>query len=1434
MSLRLRTILLIGVANLLLVALIYGVFANNWFNTINDFERSAIQRDLDRVENALQREFDNLNAITLDWAAWDDTYQFVQNLNPQFIENNLTLTTFSNLSLNLIAIISSDGTIAYGKLFDSQSGQLLPLPAEVVKELKPDSILLSHQSPESRIYGLLPFDHQYWMISSCPILTSFKEGPIRGAVIFGRLLDAPMQSSLAEHTQTSLQWFTVEKAKADQKLSPILTRLLASAEQSNTPQSTSGQQYEILIAPDKVEGFLVLDDLYGNPALLLIVERSRTIYQAALRSIVVSALLLLLTSALLSLLMVRGLDRTVLSRLAHIQAAIHEITSKRDLSLRLHDDQADELSRLVEDFNQMLETLAQSKAALQHAQAELMQKTAELAEMNQTLQAEIEERKEIERRLQIKTGQQQRPFEIVHRLSSSLNVQEVLERIASGAREMLKADGCAIYLLQPDGRTLTPVMVVEDDFQEEVAATNLEIDSSLTGKVIKAGHSLIFNDAATHPDDFQIPGTPLEEEERIISAPLIVDGQPIGAITLDRNALDFTEEDLQIAETFAAFASTTLKNAQLYEQLAKESEERRQAELALRQSEARYRHLVENVPVGLYRTDKENHLLDANRAFLRMFGFEGNEVPRGINVRDFLVDPQDLERENELIDHQGVVRGYEMQIRRADGSTLWIRDTFQAVFDEQGNLLYYEGSIEDIQHEKQVERIEKALFEITQAALLSSSLNDLFARVHQIVGELMPAQNFYIALYDPERDQIRFPYFVDQYDPPPAPQPLGKGLTDYVIRHQKPLLVDPAEFEVMAARGEVESIGTPSVDWLGVPLVRGKGSAMGAMVVQSYEETQRYSYGDLNVLNVISAQIALAIERKAAEEEVDRQRAFLRQIIDISPSMIYIKDRHSRYVLANQAVADVYQVNIDDLIGKSDVDLHPYREEVDIYHQSDQEVVRTLREKVLSAVPLTDGRGRKRWYYTVKRPLVGFFDEVHVLGVSTEITEQKLAEERLSYNAYHDALTGLPNRLLFTDRLKHLLARLKRQGSKEWFAVLFLDLDHFKTINDTLGHVLGDHLLVMVAKRLQLALRASDTIARFGGDEFVILLEDLATTQDAIQVAERLLAELTPPFNLAGHEVSISGSIGIVLSTHEYDKPEDLLRDADIAMYRAKSLGRNRYVIFNTAMRTFVVQHMEMEKDLRYAIEHQQFELHYQPISAMDNSRVIGFEALVRWRHPEKGLISPSEFIPFAEDTGLIIPIGNWVLREACRQLSKWHARYPSDPPLTVSVNLSNKQFSQPDLFEQVEIALNESQIPPSSLQLEITESVIMENAELTIATLERLVAMGVKIHVDDFGTGYSSLAYLHLLPIHAIKIDRSFISGHSSQSNGMEIAKTIINLAHDLRIDAIAEGVETESQWNALQAWNCEYAQGYLIAKVLEADKAEAFLRQSLQRGIS
>ncbi|GAB4480444.1 MAG: hypothetical protein Kow0088_22040 [Anaerolineales bacterium] len=1248
LSLRYKTILLILTTNLLLVAIIYGVFARNWFNTIVSYERSAIQSDLKRIENTLETELENLSVITADWSAWDDTYQFVQDHNPEYIESNLNETTFSNLELNLIAIVASDGTIAYAEFFDLNREEFTESPAELLPHLSSDSILLAHPTTDSEIKGLLPLDGKYLLIASRPILTSFDQGPIRGAVIFGRIIDRLVETALAEQTQTSLRLIPLEEAKSNPQLIPALEQTMAQYQHvANEPQSV--HEGYISISPNAVAGYLLLEDLYHQPALLLSVHRPREIYQSASQSVLFSAVALLITSAMLSLLMVRGLDQSVLKRLTRIQATIHRITSQRDPSLRLQETQADELGQLATDINEMLESLAQSKAALQHAQAELMEKAAQLSEMNQTLQAEIEER--------------------------------------------------------------------------------------------------------------------------------------------------------------------------------------RQVEFALRQSEARYRHLVENVPIGLYRTDKDSHLLDANRTFANMLGYESETMLIGADLRQFLVNPQDLERENELIDADGVVRGYELQIRRRDGTTLWMRDTFQAVFDENGDLLFYEGSLEDVEQQKHAERVEKAIFEIAQAALVIPSLKDFFERVHQLVSELMPAKNFYIALYDPNQDRLSFPYFVDEFDPPPPPKPLGKGLTDWIIRHQKPLLVDPPEFERMAARGEVELIGAPSIDWLGVPLTSAGGQALGAMVVQTYDEGTRYSYGDLNVLSVISAQVALAIERKSAEEEVRRQQDFLRQVIDINPSMIFVKDRQSRYVLANQALATAYQTTVTELIGKTDAELHPHPEEVEIYLRSDQEVIHTLREKVLPTVPLTDNQGRTRWYYTVKRPLVGIFEDVHVLGVSTDITERKLAEEKLSYNAYHDALTGLPNRLLFTDRLEHLLDRVKRHDHKEWFAVMFLDLDHFKSVNDTLGHVLGDQLLIMVAKRLQMALRASDTIARFGGDEFVILLEDLATLQDATQVAERILTQLIHPFNLAGQEVNLSGSIGIVLSTSDYEKSEDLLRDADIAMYRAKALGRNRYVIFNTTMRTFVVKQLELEQELRYAIEHEQLELHYQPISDMDDNRIIGFEALVRWRHPEKGLIPPSEFIPFAEESGLILPMGNWVLHQACRQMRQWQERYPSHPPLTVSVNLSNKQFSQPDLFEQVESALQESGLPPQSLQLEITESVIMENAELTIATLERLVAMGVKIHIDDFGTGYSSLAYLHLLPIHAIKIDRSFISGQSSESNGMEIAKTIINLAHDLKIDTIAEGVETERQWESLRDWKCEYAQGYLIAKVLDAEQAEAFLRDSIQR---
>jgi diguanylate cyclase (GGDEF)-like protein/PAS domain S-box-containing protein len=451
-----------------------------------------------------------------------------------------------------------------------------------------------------------------------------------------------------------------------------------------------------------------------------------------------------------------------------------------------------------------------------------------------------------------------------------------------------------------------------------------------------------------------------------------------------------------------------------------------------------------------------------------------------------------------------------------------------------------------------------------------------------------------------------------------------------------------------------------------------------------------------------------------------------------------------------------------------------------------------------------------------------------IAGVQTDITERKLAEEQLVYDAFHDGLTGLPNRSLFRDRLSHIMEVTKRREDY-LFAVLFLDFDRFKVINDSLGHLVGDQLLIAIAHRLTSCLRAVDTVARFGGDEFAILLEDLKNANAAIEVADRIQQELALPFNLNQQEVFTTTSIGIALSSTGYTRPEDFLRDADTAMYRAKALGKSRYVVFDQAMHTRAVTLLQLENDLRRAIERQQFQIHYQPIVSLKSGILTGFEALVRWQHPDCGLISPVEFIPLAEETGLIIPIGAWVLREACRQMRIWQELFPTHSPLTMSVNLSAKQFSQPDLIGQIVKILQETQLDARSLKLEITESVILENAELTAQMLEKLQALGIRLSIDDFGTGYSSLSYLHRLPINTLKIDRCFIENVDVDLEKLELVRTILTLAWNLGMDVIAEGVETTGQLAQLRGLECESGQGYFFSRPVDSQTAAGLIAKSL-----
>ncbi len=447
-------------------------------------------------------------------------------------------------------------------------------------------------------------------------------------------------------------------------------------------------------------------------------------------------------------------------------------------------------------------------------------------------------------------------------------------------------------------------------------------------------------------------------------------------------------------------------------------------------------------------------------------------------------------------------------------------------------------------------------------------------------------------------------------------------------------------------------------------------------------------------------------------------------------------------------------------------------------------------------------------------------------GSQTDITGRKNAEAQLLYDAFHDTLTGLPNRALFMDRLEHVIASAKRHPAY-LYGVLFLDLDRFKVINDSLGHGVGDKLLIEVGKRLKTGLRPGDTVARLGGDEFAVLLEDIADAADAEEITRRIEHVLSAPYTIRGSEIITAQSIGIALRSDRYEWPEQILRDADIAMYEAKSKGRARHEFFDTRMHANIIDRLQLESDLRIAVEHQDgFVLHYQPIISIKDHQIIGFEALVRWNHRTRGLIYPLEFISLAEETGMIVPLSDWIIREACRQLKVWQQRYPAQPALRMSVNASSRLLLQPGFVDSVSDVLREHGLEAGSLAIEVTEGMIMEHTSTALEALTRLQQAGIRIHIDDFGTGYSSLSYLHSFPVNALKIDRSFIARMSGSNENQEIVRTIITLAKSLKLDVIAEGVELEHQLSAIEGLDCHYGQGYLFSKPLPADGMDTWMR--------
>lgn len=637
-----------------------------------------------------------------------------------------------------------------------------------------------------------------------------------------------------------------------------------------------------------------------------------------------------------------------------------------------------------------------------------------------------------------------------------------------------------------------------------------------------------------------------------------------------------------------------------------------------------------------------------------------------------------------------------------------------------------------IREREKSELLQESLYRISELTSDASiEINDFYAKVHNIVGQLINATNFFIAKYDHDSKNLDFSYFVDENEVNLArdyqPRVLSNHFSELVIKRQEIVLLTYQDMLALYQKGETKKPEDNMHSWLGVPLIY-SGKLLGVMVIQSYRADSTYTQQDAELLNFVATHVSGAIKRREASD-IERQ---------------------SHELLEQQV-------------------------------------------------------------------------KLRTLALEEEIVQRKQAEKKLKHTATHDGLTGLPNRAIFIDLLNHAIACNKRKPNMA-FAVLFLDLDRFKVVNDSLGHHAGDVLLKLIARELTAIVRSKDTVARLGGDEFVILIEDLDSNNEAFEIAQRITDFLEQPFTIENQLVFTGTSIGILFSDERYNNADTMLRDADTAMYHAKDSGKGRYEVFDASMHQRVQNALTLEADIREAIEWQEFVPYFQPILKLDNQELKGFEALARWQSTKRGFVYPDDFIPLAEETHLIQAIDMQILYKSCQQLRVWQQTLACDD-LYVSCNLFCQQFFSPTLPDEIAKILKQTELKPEHLRVELTERALLENTDIVLANMKALKQLGVKILLDDFGTGYSSLSYLHRFPIDVIKIDRSFINNVHEHENNRAIIKTIIDLATNLRMATVGEGIENLADAQLLQQMDCLYGQGFYYSKPMPANKMEQYM---------
>jgi diguanylate cyclase (GGDEF)-like protein/PAS domain S-box-containing protein len=948
--------------------------------------------------------------------------------------------------------------------------------------------------------------------------------------------------------------------------------------------------------------------------------------------------------------------------------------------------------------------------------------------------------------------------------------------------------------------------------------------------------------------------------------------------------------------------------------------ERQAGRAAQRRAEARYRSIFDHAVEAIYQSAPDGRFLDANPALARLLGYASpQELMKDIRDvgLDMYADPKARAELSALLQREGRFENCQMQVRRRDGSLIWVSENAHAVKGESGELLYYEGSLVDIgaRHDAElalqvseekyrtlVDHSQDGVF-ITQegdytyvnqayAAMLGYTvtemegtpymrfiapedrafLDDLWRKrragqweqhayeVHLLqkdgetrilasvrsgpitLGGQLASTGTIRDITEERRTQqallaaeqkfraIFENAVIGMYQSTPAGQYLraNQALADIFgyagpdalftsVKNIGDLYSHPDERRLI--NSDLEHTGR--VTGREVQMRRRDGHSiwvsLSARVVRSADGNVAYYEGSLQDITA----------RKQAETALQRSEQRYRLLVDHAQVGVFINE-NGYYSYVNHAFADMLGYTETELTGMSYRDIFPPEELVAAderfrRRQRGEEVANDYESELLH-------KDRKSRIHVTHS--IGTIDQDErrlMIGTVRNVTEQKRFEAQLRHNATHDPLTGLPNRTLFIERLARAMERSRPKGAPG-YAVLFIDLDSFKVVNDSLGHAAGDELLVQVAQRLKKCLGPWDTLARHGGDEFTVLVGQTQDADDAVEVAEQVLAELVHPVRLGDNEIYTNASIGIAPGHADYATTDELLRDADTAMYRAKAAGKAGYVVFDQDMYARARSRLRVETEFRQAVDNKELRVHYQPIVSLGSGKLLGFEALMRWQHPSRGLLGPDEFLHVAEETGLILPAGWWLLGEACRQLQAWRLGHPQGRDLTVAVNLAHKQFMYTGLPQQVNAVLLESGLPPEGLHLEITETVFLENPKAAEYTLRRLRDLGVALHLDDFGTGFSSLSYLAALPLDTLKIDRSFVMDMEQNLKHAAIVRTIIDLARELGMQTVAEGVESRGQLQLLDSLGCRSGQGNLFAPALDLKRASAlFERESL-----